>query len=184
VESFAMHQVMPLRYSAAVSLFVVSSLAAFAQAAPPPSCPVVVTSATFTRHAPLPVPDPNATTADKSYGTLEFHYRNQSGEPIRSFTVSARFLPPSAVQPPLLKTPENVERYLQGSPLAADDSSSAHYEVQSQVKSLLWLRLDKVVYQDGSSWTPPPSAPPGQCTYRPEAKVIPAHPVPTSTTVK
>jgi hypothetical protein len=181
-----MHRATPLRLVAAVSLFTTSSLFASAQTSTPPSepCPVVVTSATFTRHAPLPVPDPNATTADKSYGTLEFHYRNESGKPVRSFSVSARFSPHSSVQPPLLRTPENVERYLQGAPLAVNDSSSAHYEVQSQVKSLLWLRLDKVVYQDGSSWSLPSSSPPGQCTYRPPAKVVPAHPVPTSAPAK
>jgi hypothetical protein len=172
----------PFRVVAVCTVFITASLTAIAQAAQPSpdTCPVVVTSATFTRHEPLPVPDPNATTADKSYGTLEFRYHNQSGKAVRSFSVSARFSPHSGVQPPLLKTPENVEHYLQGAPLAANDSSSAHYEVQSQVRSLLWLRLDKVVYQDGSSWSLPSSAQPGQCTYRPEAKVVPAHPVPTS----
>lgn len=178
-----MHFPTPIRLLALSTFVAGASILAAAQTTPSSDpCPVVVTAATFTRHEPLPVPDPNATTADKSYGTLEFHYRNQSGKPIRSFSVSARFSPRSAVQPPLLKTPENVEHYLQGLPLAANDSSSAHYEVQSQAKSLLWLRLDKVVYQDGSSWSLPSSAPPGQCTYRPEAKVVPAHPVPTSAT--
>lgn len=171
----------------AISTFVLAApILAAAQAAQPSndSCPIAVTTATFTHHEPLPVPDPNATTADKSFGTLEFHYRNLSGKDIRSFSVSARFVPRSGVQPPLLKTPESVEHYLQGAPLAANDASSAHYEVQSQVKSLLWLRLDKVVYQDGSSWSAPSSAIPGQCTYRPEAKVVPAHPVPTSAPAK
>jgi hypothetical protein len=164
------------------SLLVVSSLFGSAQTSSTPSasCPVQITSANFASHAPLPVPDPNATTADKSYGTLEFHYRNQSGKAIRSFSVSARFVPRSGVQPPLLKRPENVEHYLQGAPLAANDSSSARYEVQTAVRSLLWLRLDKVVYQDGSSWELPSTPADGQCTYRPEAKVVPAHPVPTS----
>jgi hypothetical protein len=156
--------------------------AAVAQANPPQqACPVNITSATFTRHAPLPVPDPNATTADKSFGTLEFHYRNASGKPVRSFDVSARFSPRSGVQPPLLKTPENVEHYTQGAPLAVDDASNAHYEVQKNVRALLWLQLDKVEFQDGSSWTLPSPAVPGQCTYQPDAKLVPAHPVPAST---
>jgi hypothetical protein len=150
-------------------------------ASPMAACPVQISSASFARHAtPLPVPDPNATTADKAYGTLEFRYRNGSGKPVRSFSVSARFSPPSGVQPPLLKTPEDVQHYLQGDPLAPNDASSARYEVRLNVNALLWLRLDKVVYQDGSSWAPSPSAPPDQCTYRPEAKLIPAHPVHTS----
>jgi hypothetical protein len=47
------------------------------QAAPSAGCPVEFTSAAYHRHAtPQPMPDPNATTQDKAYGTLEFAYRN------------------------------------------------------------------------------------------------------------
>jgi hypothetical protein len=55
------------------------------QAAPSAGCPVEFTSAAYHRHAtPQPMPDPNATTQDKAYGTLEFAYRNAAGKPVSS----------------------------------------------------------------------------------------------------
>jgi hypothetical protein len=137
-----------------------------------PSCPVEITSATYMRHAkPLPVPDPNATTRQKAYGTLDFHYRNATDKPVRAFHVSAMFTPQPGFHPPLWdRRAAQPQHYTQSDPLAAHDASSAHYEVQQNASGLSWLRLDKVEYQDGSTWNLTPGDRTDQCTYHPPAK--------------
>lgn len=190
-----------LRYVVPVLTLVLlaASFPASAQAAPPPSvigtdsvgpvpdssppatsptCPVAVTSANFKRFAtPQPVPAPDASTRDKSYGSLHLEYRNASGKPVRSFDFSAKLAPEKSFRPPLLRIPEDLSHFTQAAPLGADDTSHADYPVQVDARDLIWLRLDRVTFADGTSWTP---ASAGLCTYRPAAKVEPAHPVQTS----
>jgi hypothetical protein len=159
------------------ALLAASALDALAQStAPTPACPVEITSATYTRHAkPLPVPDPNATTSEKAYGTLEFHYRNATDKPVRAFHVAAMFTPAPGVHPPLLdRRARQPQHYTQSDPLAVHDASSAKYEVEQNAGGLAWLRLDKVEYQDGSLWNLAPGDRTDQCTYRPPAKVMQA----------
>jgi hypothetical protein len=144
------------------------------------ACPVTVTAAQFTRYpTPQPVPAPGATTRDKAYGSLHVEYRNASGKPVRSFDFSAKLAPEKSFRPPLLRIPEDLTHFTQGAPLSANDASHADYPVQANVRDLIWLRLDRVTFADGSSWTP---ASPSVCIYRPAAKVEPAHPVQTSAT--
>ena len=146
------------------------------QAATSPGCPVEFTSAAYHRHAtPQPMPDPNATTQDRAYGTLEFAYRNASGGAIRGFHVAAEFASPAAVKPPLLKNdPQNTMRFIQGDPLAVGDASHASYEISRDVTGLNWLRLDRVEFQDGSVWDRAKGVPEGQCTLYPKAALVPA----------
>jgi hypothetical protein len=156
----------------AVAALAVSPTGLFAQSdAKPTSCPVEITGADYMRHpTPLPVPDPNATTRERAYGTLDFRYRNTTDKPVRAFHVSARFATREAVRPPLLKTPTDdlVQHYTQGDPLDANSNGSASEEVRVDATTLQWLRLDSVEYQDGSQWTPPQGS--DACTYRPPAK--------------
>jgi hypothetical protein len=146
------------------------------QTVPSPGCPVEFTSAAYHRHAtPQPMPDPNATTQDKAYGTLEFAYRNAAGKSVSSFHVAAEFASPAAVKPPLLKNdPQSTMYFVQGDPLATGDASHASYEISRDVTRLTWLRLDSVQFQDGSMWDRAKGAPEGQCTFYPKAALIPA----------
>jgi hypothetical protein len=142
------------------------------------TCPVTVTSANFKRFAtPQPVPAPGASTSDRSYGSLHLEYRNTSDKPVQSFDFSAKLAAEKSFRPPLLRIPEDLSHFTQAAPLGATDASHADYPIQVNARDLIWLRLDKVTFADGSSWTP---APAGLCTYRPAAKVEPAHPVQTS----
>jgi hypothetical protein len=152
-------------------------------AAPSPApattaCPISVTEARFTRFAtPQPVPSPDATTHDKAYGSLHVEYRNSTDKPVRSFEFSVKLAPEKSFRPPLLRIPDDLTHFTQGAPLAANDASHADYSVQTNVRDLVFLRLDKVTFADDSTWT---SASPGVCIYRPKAEVVPAHPVETS----
>jgi hypothetical protein len=146
------------------------------RAAPSAGCPVEFTSAAYHRHAtPQPMPDPNATTQDKAYGTLEFAYRNAAGKPVSSFHVAAEFASPAAVKPPLLKNdPRSTMHFIQGDPLPIGDASHASYEISRDVTGLTWLRLDSVEFQDGSTWDRSKGAAEGQCTFYPKAALVPA----------
>lgn len=170
------------------AIVVITTIAAFiparAQSSAPPdaapatACPVIITDAHFTRFAkPQPVPAPNATTEDKAYGSLHVEYRNASGKPVRSFDFSVKLAPEKSFRPPLLRIPDDLSHFSQAAPLAATDASHADYSVQVNARDLIFLRLDKVTFADGSTWT---SATPGACIYRSKAAVVPAHPVQTS----
>jgi hypothetical protein len=165
-----------LAATAALPLIAANPQAPGGTPTPAESCPVTFSSADYQAHPePLPVPDPNATTREKSYGTLEFQYQNAGGKAVRAFHVTAQFAPPAGVRPPLLKSDTAIiEHFIQSDPLAAGDASHASYEIAHDVSRLLWLRLDQVQFQDGSLWQRAKTAPEGQCTFYPKAALVPA----------
>jgi hypothetical protein len=141
-------------------------------------CPVRITQAVYARHlAPLPLPDPNATTREKSYGTLTISFRNGSGKAVRSFHLEAEFAPDSRVRPPVLRSPDPyLEQFEHAEELEAGANSDANFEVAADAERLIFVSVTGVKFEDGTEWTGPAgvAGEAGVCTYRPVARMVPA----------